>query len=96
MKVLFLGWCKEGSHDKVWGVALHSEATRITNNYLFFWGRRGKKLQYKAKEISRYDVSLLIAQKTNKGYREFEPEEAAEIHASLPKDIFKLALRAKV
>jgi len=96
MKVIFLGWCADEKHDKVWGVALHSEASRITNHYLFFWGRRGKKLQYKAKELSLYDVNKLIRQKEQKDYREFEPAEAAEIHASLPKDIFKLALRAKV
>lgn len=96
MKILFLGWCAEENHDKVWGVAFHSEATRITNHYLFFWGRRGKKLQYKAKELDHYDAMRVIEQKIRKGYREFDPKEAAEIHDSLPKNIFKLALQAKV
>ena len=50
MKYLFIGWCKEGTHDKVW-VCMDISGRSTDNGYektcLTVWGRRGKALQYK-------------------------------------------------
>jgi hypothetical protein len=45
----FIGWCKDGNHDKVWGV-IYLEKPRggiwdYGGKCAVFWGRRGKKLQ---------------------------------------------------
>ena len=54
MKFVHIGWCKEGIHDKVWGIILLAEDVQVspawpfkTNKYVTFWGRRGSKLQTK-------------------------------------------------
>lgn len=96
MEFLFLGWCKEGNHDKVWGVSFVRGVPFVTGEFVFFWGRRDKKLQYKVKEMDYSEVFQLIGTKRRKGYKEFDPEDAAEISARLPKELFKLALRARV
>jgi hypothetical protein len=62
MRYAHIGWCQEGTHDKVWGVICLEETVRpclapdgceeliiegSPGKYLIFWGRRGKKLQTK-------------------------------------------------
>jgi hypothetical protein len=60
MRYAHIGWCQEGTHDKVWGVICLEETVRpcltdwdieeeksTPGKYLVFWGRRGKKLQTK-------------------------------------------------
>ena len=55
MKYVHIGWCQEGTSDKVWGVICLKEqeysqqAMRwiSAGKYLTFWGRRGAKLQTK-------------------------------------------------
>ena len=46
MKFEHIGWCKDGIHDKVWGLILIAENVPLseawpflTNKYLLFWGR---------------------------------------------------------
>ena len=97
MKVLFLGWCRDGTHDKVWGIALYQQGSweHGVHTYATFWGRRGKKLQKKLVQMDLYDAMKLIHQKVGKGYREYAPEEASKIYESFPKDIFKVALTVK-
>lgn len=96
MKVLWLGWCHEDNHDKVWGIALYQEGPSYSlNTYATFWGRRGKKLQKKLVQMDHYDAMKLIHQKVGKGYQAYPPEEAAKIYEHLPKEIFKVALTVK-
>jgi hypothetical protein len=54
MEYVFIGWCNEGSHDKVWaaielrqGNGKWSAPEEDQFAYLTVWGRRGKKLQHK-------------------------------------------------
>jgi hypothetical protein len=62
---LFIGWMKEGTHDKVWGfIRLDS------GSYYNFWGRRGKTLRFKrhAGRWSDYVLNALADKKIAKGY----------------------------
>jgi hypothetical protein len=50
MKYTFIGWCKEGTHDKVWVcININNSLTDYAcqSTYLTVWGRRGKALQHK-------------------------------------------------
>ena len=74
-KFLFLGWMKEGTHDKVWGyIKLDS------GSYYNFWGRRGKTLRFKRHPgtWSDYDLRDLAQKKLDKGYLRMT-EEALEV-----------------
>ena len=54
----FIGWCKSGVHDKVWGsIHLHN------HQCLTFWGRRGAKLQTKQWNGSHGDAYEMARKK---------------------------------
>jgi predicted DNA-binding WGR domain protein len=90
MDIKFIGWCKDAdeNHDKVWGIIRRSEY-----EYAMFWGRRGKKLQTKIKEMDNYAAGALIRSKRNKGYVEVPKDEVNACYESFGKDLFKLALK---
>lgn len=96
MEIKFIGWCNEGKHDKVWGIALFGRGEHsFSDTYATFWGRRGKKLQKKLVELSSDGALKLINSKRKKGYVEFSHDEVNEIYESFSKDIFKVALSVK-
>ena len=69
IKYHFIGWCREGGHDKVWGIIQLTEKDNIApngwamwaeNDYVTVWGRRGKTLQTKIyKDTSSYAMNQL-------------------------------------
>lgn len=69
----FIGWCKEGTSDKIWGYFYRP--TDVSNNRYItkhhgwnvcvFWGRRGKAMQFKP-DHSGYDLEKLVREKQNK------------------------------
>lgn len=61
----FIGWCKDGLHDKVW------TSFTVNGSYYCAWGRRGAKLQFKKHSYS-WDLTKLEDQKRNKGYKEVD------------------------
>jgi hypothetical protein len=73
MNFRFIGWCKQGSADKVWGVI-----NLIDDQVLTVWGRSGAKLQNK---VGPYDWSLsrLISKKEEKGYRSIDENELNQV-----------------
>jgi hypothetical protein len=101
MKYEHIGWCKEGVHDKVWGIILlaedvpHSNAWPFsTNKYVTFWGRRGAKLQTKLFSGSSYDASEMFRKKTKKGYQSVELDELHEVYPEFQQDLEKTAFWA--
>lgn len=87
MDIQFLGWCREGKSDKVWGIVKKDEGLYVT-----FWGRRGAKLQKKLIEMHMWDADKLIRSKVNKGYLKVEKDDMEMVHDSLRKHIFKIGL----
>lgn len=74
MKYFWIGHCKEDSHDKIWGmIMLPVSVPRGYNDYLTFWGRRGKKLQTKMyRSITVTEANRLCYKKEDRGYRTIE------------------------
>lgn len=68
--VLWVGWVNEGSHDKLWGVLKSSQVEGV---YYNFWGRRGKKPQFKQTRDPSY------YHKERKGYQEVSEKKLLEI-----------------
>ncbi|RYD64497.1 MAG: hypothetical protein EOP83_09615 [Verrucomicrobiaceae bacterium] len=69
----FLGWCKDKSHDKVWGWIVLGDARTSYN----FWGRRGATLTWKRYDAAGAPLDRLKREKVAKGYREV-PLDAIE------------------
>jgi predicted DNA-binding WGR domain protein len=69
VKFIFIGWCNDGKHDKVW------TSFEVQDQLFCAWGRRGAKLSFKNHGKSCYNlshsrISSLEQQKRNKGYKE--------------------------
>jgi len=104
MDLKFIGWCKDGVHDKIWCIILlHTElspndrSTFTKHTYLKCWGRRGKKLQTQRKEYFTYGAHLPvelqneIAGKKNKGYVPIEKTKLNIVYADFETDLKKTA-----
>lgn len=92
MNYRFIGWCKEGVHDKVWG-AIHLDS-EYGGNVLTFWGRRGKKLQTKLAKDD-WDLRKLIdSKRNNKGYETIDPARLEEVYPEFRNDLEKTAIWA--
>jgi len=68
--VYWVGWFKEGTSDKLWGV-LKSEHGEV---YYNFWCRRGSMMQFKRVYSPEY------YHKQKKGYVQITPEKLDEIY----------------
>jgi hypothetical protein len=91
-------WCKEGTHDKVWGIIELQQPQSYYDNgkYVTFWGRRGAKLQTKVWE-GRSDVAdELTRKKKNKGYDEIDQRFLDEVYPEFQVDLEKTELWAKL
>ena len=96
MEIKFIGWCHQGIHDKLWGIALYGRGKYLhTDLYASFWGRRGKKLQKKLVDLTPSQLYHLISSKQNKGYIEVAKNDVNEVYDNFSKDIFKVALSVK-
>ena len=90
MKYIHIGWCKEGIHDKVWGIMSIQD-----NHYLTFWGRRGAKLQTKLVYIKySWEATDLFSKKKKKGYQEIEEFELDKVYPEFKQDLEKTAIWA--
>jgi hypothetical protein len=109
MKYEHIGWCREGTSDKVWGVICLEETVRpydspqgivegSNGKYLIFWGRRGKKLQTKLAHHDRYwlddCVEDMFRKKLNKGYQEVNKQKLDEVYPEFQQDLEKTAVWA--
>ena len=89
MKYVHIGWCREGSHDKVWGIIRLHDRDCVT-----FWGRRGAKLQTKLIKVSVWEAEDLFRKKRNKGYDSVEEYELHEVYPEFQQDLEKTAFWA--
>lgn len=95
MKYAHIGWCKEGTADKVWGVIqLTDNSYWNQSKYATFWGRRGAKLQTKLWEGSDWDAKEMFLKKQNKGYRSVELDELNKVYPEFQQDLEKTAFWA--
>ena len=99
MKYYWIGHCKEGNSDKVWGLIRltgdDKEFGYRTNNYVAFWGRRGKKLQTKIHEnIDRWDANKLCNKKENRGYKSIDSNRLDEVYPGFEEDLQKTTVWA--
>lgn len=89
-------WCKEGTHDKVWGIICVAEDVPVSdywhfhsNKFITFWGRRGAKLQTKLWNGSNYEADTLARKKLNKGYNEIDQDFLDEVYPEFQADLEK-------
>lgn len=90
MKYQFIGWCKEGTHDKVWGAITIGDGKVLT-----VWGRRGTKLQTKVVSDD-WDLTKLIRKKRNNGYNEIQEYELEEVYPEFKQDLEKTMVWASL
>jgi hypothetical protein len=101
MRYVHVGWCKEGIHDKVWGVIClrepeFRESIRgwIAGKYVSFWGRRGAKLQTKMVDTIEYEIGKMFDKKLNKGYQKIDKDRLDEVYPEFQQDLEKTAFWA--
>ena len=103
IKYEHIGWCREGTSDKVWGVICLTERIDTTfdprygyqdgtpGKYVIFWGRRGKKLQTKIFEDTNWEIYKMFRKKLNKGYQEVDKQKLDEVYPEFETDLEKTA-----
>jgi predicted DNA-binding WGR domain protein len=101
MKYEFIGWCQEGTSDKIWTVIqLRSNVNDAKSYsdtldlYAVVWGRRGRTLQSKVQEYTYPDILSLIRSKTKKGYEEVSAEKLDSVYPEFEEDLQKTAVWA--
>jgi len=95
MNFKFIGWCKEGTSDKVWGIiSLGTETYMNNTSYVVFWGRRGKKLQTKILKDSVWGIGNKIDSKKDRGYIEVDSTKLYEVYPEFESDLSKTAMWA--
>jgi hypothetical protein len=102
IKYEFIGWCKDGQSDKIWGIIeLIKPENKIRlpsfGKYLLFWGRRGNKYQTRIfssmcpKQYYSYSiVSKKIEEKIINGYKKIDTSKLEEIYPEFEKDLLDL------
>jgi hypothetical protein len=94
MKYHWIGHCKEGTSDKVWGLIRLTDHNRY-NDYVAFWGRRGRALQTKIhSDIDAWDADKLCNKKEDKGYAVINPARLDQVYPEFEEDLQKTAVWA--
>lgn len=106
IKYHFIGWCKEGNHDKVWGIIQLTEKDNgrywLANDYVTVWGRRGKALQTKIhKDTSEWEMNKLADKKKHKSkpeecYMEVDKTKLDEVYPEFEQDLKETAFWSKL
>ena len=96
MKYEHIGWCKQGTADKVWGAICLQTPTAFYDDgkYVTFWGRRGAKLQTKIVEGNNWTIKEMFLKKQDKGYRSVELDELNTVYPEFQQDLEKTAFWA--
>ena len=94
----WIGWCNDpvDNHDKVWGIIV---LERGINKYIedshhkvvFFWGRRGKKLQTKISIESQRNLNKLMDSKIKKGYVVVDKDKLDKVYPEFQTDLEQTA-----
>ena len=99
MNYFWIGHCREGTSDKVWGlINISSGGDGViygTNDYVAFWGRRGKKLQTKIHTaLDTYSAHKLCDKKMEKGYKHVQRRDLDQVYPEFEQDLEKTAVWA--
>jgi hypothetical protein len=96
MNYFWIGHCKEGTSDKVWGmIQLPVSEQYGYPDYIAFWGRRGKKLQTKLhRSIPNWEVSKLCDKKEDRGYNTIDVNRLEEVYPEFESDLESTAIWA--
>lgn len=93
MNVMYVGWCKDDTHDKVWGVISLSDSSTLRrwdeSKFVIFWGRRGKTLRTKIETTTVYQVRQAFENKLDKGYREIKVSDLDTVYPEFHTDLEK-------
>jgi len=98
MNYRFIGWCQQGTSDKVWGV-IRLEPTTVDSDECshvkcaIFWGRRGSRLQTLI-SVDNKDITKLIDSKTKKGYQSISSDKLNLVYPEFQDDLEKTAIWA--
>ena len=89
----WIGWCKEGTSDKVWVLLVleRNRWNRITR-YATIWGRRGSRLQ--SKIFEDWNCQLAIDAKFRKGYKPIDKQQLDTVYPEFEQDLEKAAFWA--
>jgi hypothetical protein len=96
----FIGWCKEGDHDKVWATIIIGESDYYKTwgwgdiKWVTIWGRRGRKLQHKIFEGSNLELDRIVDSKASKGYRSVSRKDLDLVYPEFQTDLEKTAVWA--
>ena len=91
----FIGWCKDGTSDKVWGYIELGAKNGSYGDYVTFWGRRGRALQTKIHRDAHYwDLVKLSLAKERKGYIEVDQNKLNEVYPEFQEDLEKTTIWA--
>lgn len=102
MKFTHIGWMKEGTHDKIWGIIRLTDKKIFTGfpmpveKYLTFWGRRGAKLQTKSWEGHSWEADSMFKKKEEKGYKKVHEAQLHEVYPEFKEDLEKTAFWASI
>lgn len=105
MNYVHIGWCNDGSSDKVWGIIQIGDDFdnrewsdpkyySYTNKYVTFWGRRGKKLQTKIWEGTPSGAEFEFNKKLDKGYKQVNKNCLDRVYPEFEQDLEKTAFWA--
>lgn len=96
MKYVWIGWCAQGSSDKIWAVIQLEHTSEIwkSRKYATIWGRRGRALQSKTFEGDHWDMMNKIDGKQSKGYREIKESGLSSVYPEFQEDLEKSAFWA--
>jgi hypothetical protein len=90
---MYVGWCKDDTHDKVWGVISLSDSSTLRrwdeSKFVIFWGRRGKTLRTKIETTTVYQVRQAFENKLDKGYREIKVSDLDTVYPEFHTDLEK-------
>jgi hypothetical protein len=88
---VWIGWCREGTHDKVWGIIrLKSDDVKwyAPCKFVTFWGRRGHKINYKIWNGTLNECNKQIGDKQRKsGYKEISQNRLHEVYPEFEQDL---------
>jgi hypothetical protein len=92
MNYHWIGHCKEGNSDKVWGLIRLTDRAGgnryWADSYVAVWGRRGKKLQTKVHEsISAWEADKLCSKKQVRGYNTINPTRLDDVYPEFENDL---------
>jgi hypothetical protein len=96
MNIVCVGWCRDGTHDKVWGVISLTDRSTLRrwdeSKFVTFWGRRGQALRTKIETTSQYYVEQDFEKKLGKGYTKISVEKLHEVYPEFREDLEKTAV----